>query len=117
MPKLVYSSEKWGRGATIQLDNDDICLISIARTGVLVRTYRPGLINGLIGSVWGAILFNEKNLYKAAKTAIVLAGQIGARNPALKFEDPTLSVFAHIVWSCSSAGEVAVRLNEANAQG
>lgn len=113
MPKLVYSSETRGCGATIQLDNDDICMISIARTGVLVRTYRPGFINRVIGSLWGATLFNETNLYKCAMTARVLMEQIPENIPALNFKNPVLSAFAHVVWSCSSAGEVAVRLNDA----
>ena len=43
MPKLVYSSEKLGCGATIELDSGDTCMISVAQSGVLVRSYKKGL--------------------------------------------------------------------------
>jgi hypothetical protein len=69
MPELVYSSEKLGCGATIALDNGDICMISVARLGVLVRCYKK---RQFLGSFFGAKLYNEKNLFRAAKAAAAL---------------------------------------------
>jgi hypothetical protein len=43
MPRLVFSSGKAGCGATIELDNGDTCLISVAQAGVLVRSYKKGI--------------------------------------------------------------------------
>jgi hypothetical protein len=63
MPRLVYSSEKLGCGATIELDSGEICMISVARLGVLVRFYKTGRWNGLLGSFFGSVLYNvEKRL-------------------------------------------------------
>jgi hypothetical protein len=70
MPKLVFSSEKAGCGATTR--HGETCLISVAQSGVLFRSYRKGLLGGLLGSFFGPILYNEKNVYRAAKTAEAL---------------------------------------------
>jgi hypothetical protein len=113
MPRLVYSSEKLGCGATIELDSGEICMISVARLGVLVRFYKTGRWNGLLGSFFGSVLYNEKNVYRAAKTAAALDTKY-AQVPSLKFRNPVLAAFASAVWSCSSAAEVAIVLNEAD---
>jgi hypothetical protein len=39
MPRLVYSSEKHGPGATIELDSNEVVVCSIAQVGVLVYLY------------------------------------------------------------------------------
>jgi hypothetical protein len=72
MPRLVFSSEKAGCGATIELDNGETCLISVAQSGVLVRSYKKGILSGVLGSFFGPILYSEKNVYRAAKTAAAL---------------------------------------------
>jgi len=69
MPRLVYSNEKFGCEATIELDSEDVCMISVAQAGVLVRSYRKGFFTAVFGSILGATLYNEKNVYLAAKTA------------------------------------------------
>ena len=38
MTKLLRSSETAGCGATIELDNGEVVYVSIAQTGVLVRS-------------------------------------------------------------------------------
>jgi hypothetical protein len=53
MPRLVFSSEKVGCGATIELDNGDTCMISVAQAGVLVRSYKKGFWSGVLGSFLG----------------------------------------------------------------
>jgi hypothetical protein len=112
MPRLTYSSEKLGCGATIELDNGDSCMISVARTGVLVRSCKKDYWSRVLGSFFGPILYNEKNVYRAAKTAAALDSKY-PQVSSLKFQNPVLTAFASAVWSCSSAAEVAVALNEA----
>jgi hypothetical protein len=111
MPKLIYSSETLGCGATIELDSREICLVSVAQTGVLVRTYRKGR---LFASFFGSILFNEKNVYKAAQTGLALTVIYPEQNPLLAFKSPMLAAYANAIWHCESAAKVAVALNEAS---
>jgi hypothetical protein len=116
MPKLIRSSETVGCGATIELESEDICMISIAQSGVLVRSYRKGLFGALFGSFFGPVLYNEKNVYKAAQTAMALRSLFPNQNPTLIFLNSILSAFANAVWHCSSAAEVSIVLNEAIAK-
>jgi hypothetical protein len=112
MPRLTYSSEKLGCGATIELDNNDICMISIARSGVLVRSCKKDYWSRVFGSFFGPILYNEKNIYRAAKTAAFLDSNY-PKVAGLRFQNPVLTAFASAVWNCSSAAEVTIALNEA----
>ena len=36
----IYSSETVGCVATVELESEDICIISVAQSGVLIRSYR-----------------------------------------------------------------------------
>ena len=72
MPRLVFSSEKAACGATIELDNGDRCLISVAQAGVLVRSHKKGWLNSILGSFLGPVLYSEGNAYQVAKTAAAL---------------------------------------------
>jgi hypothetical protein len=63
MPKLLWSSEKLGCGATIELDTKEVVIVSIARTGVLVRLTNKNFM----GSFFGPKLYNESNVYKMSK--------------------------------------------------
>jgi hypothetical protein len=116
MPKPIFSNEKFGCGATIKLDNGDNCMISVAQSGVLVRTYGSGFWDKILGSFLGAVLYREKNVYRAAKTAAALHSSI-PQAKSLQFNNPVLTAFAQAVWHCSSAAEVAVKLNEAMSKG
>lgn len=109
MPKLIGVNEKSSCFATIQLDNGDICFISVARTGVLVKTYRPGLWNALVGAFFGTVLYREKNVHHAASRALALSSTIPST--VLQIANPVLSTFTHAVWNCSSAAQAAVVLN------
>ena len=73
MPKLSYSSETVGCGATIELDSTEICIVSIARSGVLVQSHKKGIF---LGGLRGAKLYSETDIYKATKTALALAACI-----------------------------------------
>ena len=92
MPRLVFSSEKAGCGATIELDNGDTCLISVAQSGVLVRSYQKGFLSGILGSFFGPILYNEKNVYRAAKTAAALDSKT-PQVASLRFQKSCLDRF------------------------
>jgi hypothetical protein len=112
--KLLYSSETIGCGATLELGSKETCLISVAQTGVRVKAYRRG---GRFGQFWiglfGAIIYEERNVYKAAKTAAALDALFPKRAVPVAFRNPVLAAFTNAVWQCSSAAEVAVTLNEA----
>jgi hypothetical protein len=62
MPKLVYSSETRGCGAK---SADLHC----ANWRLGSQHIGQGSINRVIGSLWGATLFNETNLYKCMRCA------------------------------------------------
>ena len=112
MPRLVFSSEKAACRATIELDNGDRCLISVAQAGVLVRSHKKGWLNSIFGSFLGPILYSEGNAYQSAKTAAALELKY-PQVQTLEFSNAVLSVFASAIWHCSSAAEVATVLNEA----
>src|ERR1700688_1132188 len=111
MPKLIYSSETLGCGATIELESGDICLVSVAQAGVLVRSYRKGFFGRIVGTFFGPILYNEKNVYLAAKTAMALSTLFPKQHPSLVFKNPVLGAFANAIWNCFSPGQVAIVLN------
>jgi hypothetical protein len=115
MPRLLRSSETAGCGATIELDNKEVVFVSIAQTGVLVRLWnmRGGLVRSLMSNWFGPNLYNEKNVYKNARTAQALSIMFPEQIPSLSFKNPVLTAFANAIWHCSSAAEVSVVLNEA----
>ncbi len=106
MPKLIFSSETLGCGATIRLDSGEEIVVSIAQAGVRVRSTK-----GFLGSFFGATLYEEKNVYKAAKTAMTLYAELPAVSELPKFKNPVLTAFATAVWHCPSAARVSVLLN------
>jgi len=110
--KMKYQ-RRFGGGcaATIELDNGETCLISVAQVGVLVRSYKGGFFSRLFSSFFGPILYNEKNSHRVAMTVAALESKY-ARVPSLKFQNPVLTAFACAVWHCSSGAEVAITLNE-----
>jgi hypothetical protein len=105
--KLIYHSERLGCGATFELDDKNKCMISVARSGVLVKSY-PGRF-----SFFGSILYNEKNVYKAGKTGVALSLLFPEPHLPVVFKNPVLGAFANAVCQCSTAAEVATTLNEA----
>jgi hypothetical protein len=73
----------------------------------LVKGYR-----GLF-SFFGSKLFEEKNVYLAARIAGVLDLFYPINSMPGAFKNPVLSNFANAVWHCSTAAEVAVTLGKA----
>jgi len=61
-----FMDHNWkGRWANIRMDMGDPCWVGIAQTGILVKKSKVGW--------FGAILYEEKNIYKCAKTAQALS--------------------------------------------
>jgi hypothetical protein len=118
MPRLVYSSERHGHGATIELDSKEVVVCSIAQMGVLVflYAYKGGLIRQIISNFWGARLYKESSVYKNARTARALSLLYPDQAPELQFKNPALVAFANAIWHCGSAAEVCTVLNEAAAK-
>lgn len=115
MPELLRSSERVGCGATIQLNAGEICIVSLARNGVLVRGYRPGLW-GLLGSFLGPVLFQERDPHRVLRIARMLPSIHEPNLVPVEFNSLLLSMYANAIWRCSSWQEVADRLNETAAK-
>jgi hypothetical protein len=105
MPTLLYFSERFGCGITLRLDSGEPCLISVAQTGVRVRKSRHGW--------FGAILYEERNVYLAAKTGMALDQLFPVNVVPVTIQNPVLRAFANAVWHCPTAAAVARTLNEA----
>lgn len=112
MTELLYSSEKIGCGATVKLNSGDICMVSVARSGVLVKSSR-GAFGQLLISLFGSVLYSEKNVYKAAETAIALDALFPENVLPKSFNNVILTAFANAIWQCPTAAQVAIILNEA----
>jgi hypothetical protein len=81
-------------------------LLSIAQVSVRVKKSRLGFM--------GPILYEEKNLYKAAQTAMALDYLFPeSLLPPNGFNDPVLRAFTNAILHCSSCAQVTVTLNEA----
>lgn len=115
MPRLVYSSEKHGQGATIELDSKETVVCSIAQISVLVYLYNnKNLIGGIISNFWGARLYKQRDVYRNARTAEALSILYpDIAEPLKHFKNPALKAFANAIWHCRSAAEVCTVLNEA----
>ena len=97
-----------GRGITDRFDNSEPCTLSIARASVRVRKSRYGL--------FGATLYEEKVVYKSARTALALAYLYRDYLLPPGFNDPVLRAFANAIMHCGSCSEVSAVLNEAVAR-
>ena len=105
MTRILHFSETVACGATFMLDSGEVCVLSVARTGVRVRKSRYGFM--------GPILYDEKNAYPAAKTGMTLAVLFPEQKIPIPIANPVLGAFANAIWHCASAAEVARTLNEA----
>jgi hypothetical protein len=80
-------------------------MISVARSGVLVKSY-PGRF-----SFFGSVLYNQKNVYLVGKTAAALSILFPEKRTPVTFQNPVLAAFANAICQCSTAAEVATMLN------
>lgn len=95
-----------GRWANIVMDNGDPCWVSIAQTGILVKKSKIGL--------FGAKLYEQKNVYKAAKTAQALSAQYPDDLTPVEMWNPVLKSIVNAVLHCDNLAEVTRVLNEAD---
>ena len=116
MPELFHIDEKHGCGATITLDTGQHCLVSIARRGVIVRSYRSdSFLKGDFGSFFGPILFEQRGIYEVAKIAMLLDIEYADASSPLELNNPILHAFAKAIWLCASDEHVGNVLSEARA--
>ena len=97
--------DRKGRWANIRMDNGDPCWVSIAQTGMLVKKSKTGFL--------GAKLYEEKNIYKAAKTAQVLIEQYPHDLTPDAMRNMVLKSIVNAILHCSDLAEVTIVLNEA----
>ena len=105
MTRILDFSETVGCGATFMLDSGEPCVLSVAQTGVRVRKSRYGFM--------GPILYDERNVYRAAQTGIALDSIFPERKIPIPISNPLLRAFANAIWHCANAADVARTLNEA----
>ncbi len=106
MAKLVsFQDNKSACFANTQMDNGDPVWISIAQTGILVKKSRLGM--------FGAKLYEEKNVYKAVETAKALCEQYPNDITPEGISNPVLKSVVNAVLHCYNSAQVAIVLNEA----
>ena len=91
--------------ANIRMDNGDPCFISVAQTGILVKKTKFGL--------FGAKLYEEKNVHEAANAAKALQYLYSERLTPPDIKNPALNAFTNAVLHCSTLPEVTGVLNRA----
>ena len=95
-----------GRWANIVMNNGDPCWVGVAQTGILVKKSKIGL--------FGAKLYEEKNVYKAAKTAMALWVQYPDDLTPAEMWNPVFKSIVNAVLHCDDLAEVTRVLNEAD---
>jgi hypothetical protein len=110
--ELLYANERLGSGATLRLDSGEVCLLSVARSGVIVRTYR-GRFGRMMVSFFGSTLYEERNASKAAAVGWMLFERYPKAIP-LTLRNPVFSAFLNAIWHCPDAVQVGIALNEAS---
>ena len=106
MTKLTGFMDNDGKGlwANIRMDNGDPCWIGIAKTGITVKKSRIGL--------FGAKLYEEKNLFLAARKAAGLGEQFPNDLTPPEMRNPVLKSLVNAVLHCRTIVEVTKVLNE-----
>lgn len=94
--------------ANLTLNNGDPIFISVAQSGILVKKTKFGL--------FGAKLYEETNVFKAAMTAKALSVFFRDCMAPAEIQNPALREFVNGVMICQSAAEVAMLLNGVVAQ-
>ena len=94
MPRLLYINERFGHDATIILESGDSCWISVGKKGVLVRAHKHSFWGGLLGSLLGTKLYQERPV------------------PQIRCGDVMLKAFCTAAWHCPSPAGVKTVLND-----
>ncbi len=98
-----FKDGKAGCYSNIRMDNGDPCYISVAQTGVIVKKSKIGM--------FGAKLYEETNVYDAAKNAERLHGLYPDKTPT-DMTNPVLKAFTNAALNCRTLAEVTRILNE-----
>jgi hypothetical protein len=106
MPELLNfkDDERSGCYAHIKMDNGDPCYISIAQTGILVKKSRLGL--------FGAKLYEEKNVYRAEWVAKALSEIYPEDLTPHEMKNTILKSITNAVLHCNTLVEVTRVLNK-----
>ncbi len=91
--------------ANIRMDNGDPCYVSVAQTGVIIKKSRIGM--------FGAKLYDERNVYNAAMTAKALDYLYNDRLTPPDINSPVLNSFTNAILHCSTLAEATRVINEA----
>ena len=112
MAKLIrfLDDDRKGRWANLLMNNNDPCWIGIVQTGVLVKKSAIGMFGAIL---YGAILYEEKNIYEAGRTAEALHNLYPIDLTPPEMWNPVLKAFTNAVLHCSDLGQVTRVLNEA----
>ncbi|MHA1170295.1 MAG: hypothetical protein ACTSRU_20910 [Candidatus Hodarchaeales archaeon] len=107
MTELIrfMDDDRKGRWANIRMDNGDPCWVSIAQTGILVKKSKIGL--------FGAKLYEEKNVYMAARTAEALMEMYSDDLTPAEIWNPVLKSIVNAILHCTNLAKVTRVLNEA----
>jgi hypothetical protein len=100
-----FKDDNTGCWATLTLASREPCWISVARSGVIVKRSVLGL--------FGAKLYAESDVYRAAITAKALVYVLPGRLLPSGFSNPVLSAFTNAALHCVNSAEVSRVLNEA----
>lgn len=111
MPRLLYINERFGHDATIILESGDACWISVGKKGVLVRSHKHSFWGGLLGSLFGPKLYQERDVYQALSVAQVILATFRPV-PQIRCRDAMLKAFCTAVWHCPSPARVETVLND-----
>lgn len=106
MSKLLefLDDTRKGHWAIIRMDDGDPCWITISQTGLSVRKSTSNLL--------GSNLYEEKNIYVAAKTAETLSLLYTDDLTPAEMRTPVLKSFTNAVLHCHSLTEAVALLNE-----
>jgi hypothetical protein len=108
--KILFfaDSPNRGCGAPVLLESGEPCLLSIAQSGILVKKSRHG--------IFGAELYNEKNVYLNARRT----GALASLFPNKRFPDSVfhlnLRAFFNAILHCRSANEVWHAIKKTNTE-
>src|SRR5689334_2011333 len=94
--KILFfgDSKTRGCGATVMLASGEPCLLSIAQSGISVKKSRHGL--------FGATLYNEKNVYTNAQRTGALAYLFPDKLFPNGVTNPNLRAFFNAILHCQS---------------
>jgi hypothetical protein len=94
------------------LDSAEIIVISVARTGLLIKLQKS---MGVITELFSAVLYRDRVITTVVGLSVILTLEYPTRAPLLPtFKNPVLAACANAVWHCATAAEVVAVLMQAS---